>query len=68
MSKLMKKLEDKNDILCIAVLSHFEYLPFTFIGIDADSKTFLVTGNTLYIKFIPIKVIKSITLNEEKDR
>jgi tetratricopeptide (TPR) repeat protein len=43
MSKLMKKLEDKNDILCIAVLSHFEYLPFTFIGIDADSKTFLVT-------------------------
>jgi len=43
LSKLMKKLEKENDILCIAAVSHFEYLPFTFIGIDVLSNTFLVT-------------------------
>jgi len=43
LAKLSQKIEKQNDILCIATLSHFDYLPFTFIGMDSTKKTMLVT-------------------------
>ena len=36
--------EKSRDLLCVASLSNFDYLPFAFIGVTKDSHSFLVTG------------------------
>jgi hypothetical protein len=52
LDQLLKKCEnvreDKLDVLCVATLSNFDYLPFAFIGVDKNKKSYLLTGKSIY--------------------
>lgn len=43
LTKLMAKLSDANDVLCVATLSHFDYLPFCLIGLNKQMEASLIT-------------------------
>ena len=40
----MAKLSDENDVLCVATLSHFDYLPFCLVGLNKQMEASLITG------------------------
>ena len=44
LEKCEPKSEEKMDLLCVASLSNFDYIPFALIGISQEQKPFLVTG------------------------
>ena len=50
LKKLLEKCEaksdEKMDLLCVASLSNFDYIPFALIGISKDLKPYLVTGTS----------------------
>ena len=44
LGKLMEKVKSENDVLCVATLSHFDYLPFCLVALDQKMSPYLVTG------------------------
>ena len=44
LAKLMEKVKNENDVLCVATLSHFDYLPFCLVALDKKMNPYLVTG------------------------
>ena len=40
----VEKVKGDSDVLCVATLSHFDYLPFCLIGVNQQLESFLITG------------------------
>ena len=51
LTKLMEKVKGDNDVLCVATLSHFDYLPFCLIGVNQQLESFLITGWFFFKKY-----------------
>jgi len=43
LTKLIEKVKSDSDVLCVATLSHFDYLPFCLIGVNQQLESFLIT-------------------------